>query len=209
MVIGVMSYSFAVGSLTSILSSIDSKQAKLKEKLDILNGIKRQFNLPMELYMRLRQSLKYDHRRNAMDRFEFLNELPNTLKLELSYMMHHEIIDSFPFFKDKSKQFVAYIGPLLRPQRLFKDEYVFMEGDPVEEICFLIKGSVDLVLPKFDDAPFLHIEEGYYFGELDFIQYMRGNDYSLKRQFTVKANEDCEMLCLSRKVCILYIYIYI
>ena len=208
MVVGVISYSFAIGSLTSILASIDSKQAKLKEKLDILNSIRREFNLPMELYMRLRQALKYDHRRNAMDRFEFLNELPNTLKLELSYMMHEEIIDSFPFFKDKSKQFVAYIGPLLRPQRVFKDEYVFMEGDTVEEIYFLIKGTVELVLPKLEDAPYLHISSGYYLGELDFIKYMRGNDISLKRQFTAKAKEDCEMLCLSRKVYI-YIYIYI
>ena len=36
MLIGVVSYSYAIGSLSSLLTSLDTKTAKLKEKLSIL-----------------------------------------------------------------------------------------------------------------------------------------------------------------------------
>lgn len=44
------------------------------------------------------------------------------------------------------------------------------------------------------DAVYLVIEEGYYFGEIDFIY--NGNDG--KRKFTVKAIEECDLLTLSK-----------
>lgn len=40
LIIGVVSFSFAVGSLSTILSSLDTKNAKLKEKLMVLNEIR-------------------------------------------------------------------------------------------------------------------------------------------------------------------------
>lgn len=39
LLVGVIGFSFAIGSLSSILSSLDAKAAKLKEKLQILNEI--------------------------------------------------------------------------------------------------------------------------------------------------------------------------
>ena len=39
MIVGVIAFSFTTGSLTSLLSSYDSSQAKLKEKLSTLNEI--------------------------------------------------------------------------------------------------------------------------------------------------------------------------
>ena len=40
MLLGVIGFSFATGSLSSILSNLDSASAKLKEKLDTLEQIK-------------------------------------------------------------------------------------------------------------------------------------------------------------------------
>jgi len=31
---------------------------------------------------------------------------------------------------------MAFIGPLLRPMKILKDEYIFMEGDPADEGIF-------------------------------------------------------------------------
>ena len=41
MLIGVISFSFATGALSSIISNYDASQAKLKEKMATLNDIKR------------------------------------------------------------------------------------------------------------------------------------------------------------------------
>lgn len=41
MLLGVVGYSYAIGSLSSILTTLDAKTAKLKEKLSILENIRK------------------------------------------------------------------------------------------------------------------------------------------------------------------------
>lgn len=43
MIIGVVSFSFATGSLSSIMSNLDSKEAILKEKIAALNDIQSEY----------------------------------------------------------------------------------------------------------------------------------------------------------------------
>lgn len=45
MLVGAMSYSFAISSFTNLLSSLDSHETKLKEKLDTLNAIRSHYDL--------------------------------------------------------------------------------------------------------------------------------------------------------------------
>jgi cyclic nucleotide gated channel, plant len=161
MLIGVMSYSFAIGSLSSALSSYDKREGKLKERLSTLNDIKKQYNINTELFVRLTKALKYDHSKNVVDKFDFLKELPQNLKLELSYLIHKDIINMFTFFKNKPRDFMSYCGPLLRPVKILKGEYIYVEGDPIDEIYFLIKGQVAMVLKKYSgDIPYVSIDPG-------------------------------------------------
>lgn len=85
---GVVGFSFAIGSLSSVLSSLDAKAAKLKEKLQSLEDMRTEYKIPYDLYRRLRLALNYDHSKNAEEQMNFLNELPASLKVELSVVIH-------------------------------------------------------------------------------------------------------------------------
>ena len=61
MIIGVISFSFLVGSLSSILSNLDSSSAGLKERIATLNEINREYKLDPNLFLELRKAIKYDH----------------------------------------------------------------------------------------------------------------------------------------------------
>lgn len=63
MLIGVVSFSFATGTLSSILSNVDSSKAKVKEKFGILSELKHEYDLSNTLYDELRHALKFDHQR--------------------------------------------------------------------------------------------------------------------------------------------------
>jgi CRP-like cAMP-binding protein len=128
-------------------------------------------------------ALKYDHSKNAAMQFGFLNELPQNLKIELSLIMHKEIIKKIFFFSGKPAHFIAFIGPLLKPLHVEDGTYIYKEKDPIEEIFFLIKGKAAFVHKDIKDSCYLIIESGYYFGEIDFV--FQNNDG--KRKFTVKA----------------------
>ncbi len=45
MIIGVISFSFATGSLSSIIANYDSFEAVLKEKISTLNAISEEYNI--------------------------------------------------------------------------------------------------------------------------------------------------------------------
>lgn len=50
MVIGVIAFSFATGSLSSIIANYDSSTAKLQEKLATLNNIRQDYKISLDLY---------------------------------------------------------------------------------------------------------------------------------------------------------------
>lgn len=74
-----------------------------------------------------------------------LNELPQSLKIELALLMNKEIIKKVYFFKSKPPYFIAFIGPLLKPRRIEADNFIYKEGDPIEDIFFLTKGQAAFV----------------------------------------------------------------
>jgi CRP-like cAMP-binding protein len=193
MLVGIICYSFAVGSLTTLISNMDKKDVKLNEKMGFLRELKDKFKLSYSFYLNVRKSILYDHNRSTIDKYQFLNSLPPNLRLELSYIMHQSSLESFPFFKNKSKQLIATLGPMLKPLRVLKDDYIYMEGDPIDEIYFLSSGSASMVIPELDDLIFLAIDSGYLFGETDLLVEGEGSG---RRKFTVKASKDCELYIL-------------
>ena len=58
MILGVLSFSFASGSLASIISNLDSKNALLKYKLEIIEGIRKDFKLPKKLYIKVKNNIE-------------------------------------------------------------------------------------------------------------------------------------------------------
>jgi hyperpolarization activated cyclic nucleotide-gated potassium channel 1 len=133
MIIGVIAFSFATGSLSSILSNYDASQAKLKEKIATLNDIRSDYDIGPELYDELRIAIKYDHSKNYNDVKQFLEELPYKLRIELAMEIHKDIYTNIEFFNAKDKSFIAWVGPLLKPLLASEQEYIFKEGDDIKE----------------------------------------------------------------------------
>lgn len=136
MIVGVISYSFAISSFTSIITTLDSKMAKLKEKLNTLNNIRSEYDMDFELYWKLKQSLYYDHSKDMTDKMTLINELPSNLKVNLCNVMYRKNVKGIKYLEEKSAHFMATVGPMLRPIKVHKNEYIFMEQDPVDASRF-------------------------------------------------------------------------
>jgi hypothetical protein len=115
MLIGVLSFSFATGALSSIISNYDSSEAKLKEKISTLNSIQSEYKIELSLYNKCVKTVHYDHSRKQKDFIEFLDELPHKIKIELAMKIHEQMYLSIKFFMSKEKSFIAWVGTLLRP----------------------------------------------------------------------------------------------
>jgi hyperpolarization activated cyclic nucleotide-gated potassium channel 2 len=133
MSLGVLMYSFAIGSLSSIVSTLDAKTAEMNQKLQILSSIRKEFDLDQEIYDKVRKVIKYDLSRNQKDRMNFLQELPNKLRIELSQIMHDSVIQKMHFFRDQPSDFIAYVAPLLKPVKFSQADYLYKLDDMMDE----------------------------------------------------------------------------
>jgi hypothetical protein len=50
MLVGVISFSFATGTLSSVIQSYDNKNSMLKEQMDILQDLQDQYNFDIDLF---------------------------------------------------------------------------------------------------------------------------------------------------------------
>ena len=135
---GVLLYSFAIGSLSSIVSTLDQKTAEMNQKLQILSSIKKEFNLDQNIYDKVRKVIKFDLSRNQKDKMMFLQELPNKLRIELSQIMHDKVIQNLYFFRDQPSDFFAYVAPLLKPVKFSQNDYLYKCQDMIDESKFII-----------------------------------------------------------------------
>jgi hypothetical protein len=136
MTCGVFMYSYAIGALSSIVSVFDIKNREMNAKLSILASIKKEYGLKQEIYDKVRKMIKYDMNKNQKDRMNFLSELPNKLRIELSHEMHDTDIHSLYFFKNQPNDFVAYIAPLLKPVKYTQNDILYKIGDNLEESIY-------------------------------------------------------------------------
>ena len=83
--------------------------------------------------------------------------------------MHKGIYTSVSFFKEKPMTFIAWIAPMLIQIEFQKDQYVFLEGENVNYVFFIMKGESGFVLPRYDNSIYILVCQGDHFGLIDMI----------------------------------------
>jgi hypothetical protein len=159
MIIGVISFSFAVGSLSSVLTSLDNLQAKIKQKYTILENIANDYNLDTHFLMRLREVIKYQYTKNEVDKYQLLNDLPPKEKSELAHLMNEELTTKFTFFTKLPSEILLFLLPLIKHVKIHKGDFIFEEGDPADSIYFVVKGKANYVLKKYHETPYINVNE--------------------------------------------------
>lgn len=83
--------------------------------MNILKKLHKDYSLPLELYTRIKQSIRLKYAQDGDDLNAYVDELPHKLKVEVSLYLHEETYNTMVFLKDKSMSFIAWICPLLKP----------------------------------------------------------------------------------------------
>ena len=73
--------------------------------------------------------IKYDIDRNLDEINTFVNELPSGVKTKLLLKIYKNTYQSIRFFADKPDNFITWICPLLQPNIVSQDSYIYYEND--------------------------------------------------------------------------------
>lgn len=170
MIIGVIAFSLASGSLTSIISNYDNANAEYACRLTILNKARAEYKLPIDLYIRLKKSLNFERDKDIEHLHKFVETLPKQLKVEMSLYIYEKRYANLKFFENTdSISLITWMCSLLSPSFYSDKEMIFFEGEPVTQIHFLIKGVASFVLPSFKNMRYITIEKGDHYGIIDII----------------------------------------
>jgi hypothetical protein len=73
--------------------------------------------LPEELYSSIRKTLNFDSTMAVVGLEEFIYQLPETLRISVTYNMHKDVFTNHPFFSNiGNRRLLSFIGQRFRPQ---------------------------------------------------------------------------------------------
>ena len=208
MILGVMAYTFAISSLSSIITTNDIRETKKNEAIDLLHRIDMKYQLETHDYLTLNQHIikKFKEVENYQTEKALLSILGRKEREKLKEILYKKIVKEMRCFEklDKeSAEFQAFaddMSSMFKLKKYKEDTVVYTEKEKVDYIYFILKGSINYVLPEFNDDPYGALEgKGQIFGELEiFNGIIEGKGIWGKRIFSAKTNEESEFLLISK-----------
>jgi len=109
--IGVFTFTFVSGALSSILANYDNREAQLQEKLIYLSKLRQQYKISDKLYLEIKKALTYEFKTNLTGIDTFISQLPVHLKSQISNDLHSSIFRKFTLFREiGGRTFTGWIG---------------------------------------------------------------------------------------------------
>lgn len=149
LVVGIMIYSWSVTSLSNYVQSVDSKTLDYQKKVAILEQIRvTHEKMPSSLYDKISRFLLYKLHNEKKDKNDIVDNLPIGLRNKLIIEMYRGIINKFIFFKNfDNTDFIIKVILAFKPIQATKNERLVNEGDYIQEIIFVKRGSLALEVP--------------------------------------------------------------
>jgi CRP-like cAMP-binding protein len=197
MAIGVCIYSFAVSSVSTLITSYDGVTQRYLKNLEILEEMSKKYPIDGTLYLKVLKFINYDFKFNKTDKYAFIGELPNKTRNDLLYDMYKNMISNFTFFKYGMKfnneDFNSKIVLNMRPVRLFKGDLILRQNDRVGELIFVNQGSVSAQLSYNNrTAKIFELRKFDHFGDI-FVLSNDGSPIDL-----VVKSKTCELYIIKK-----------
>jgi len=194
MLAGVGFYSFTVGSLSSFLTSIDTRESILAAKMGAIQEFAREAGISNECKLKIRSAIKYNTYKSGnvwQDKHSLFNELPKSLRYEVAVTMYSGIAGTVPLLAGKDPAFIIFVLPLFRPLKLGDGEYAYKEGDHADEVYLITQGRINLIL-KSSGIVYKSFLRGSLIGDVEVLKQTR-------RMCNAICHGTCEFLVLMDK----------
>ena len=142
--IGGFVYAMVIASLTSVVSTMDSNQRIVSERLDAVSSYVKNRRFPRHLGRRLRRYFRHFYsQKTAIDEQVILGDLSTALRMEVSSFLVSGLMEGVPMFKALNPEIWAKILPLLRPARFERAEEVGKQNDKCTEMFIVLDGVLE------------------------------------------------------------------
>ena len=143
MLIGTSVFAYVVGSVCSIVASMDKKTSEHQELMDNLSAMSRELSLNENLSLRLRDFFRYRHLGTNMDDWRALLGLMSPdLRGEVALKQCGSWINNVPFFRGAPGRFVVEIALKLMSETYPQSEEIVRAGEISTKMYIVERGVV-------------------------------------------------------------------
>jgi len=192
MILGVGVYGYVIGNVASLLSRMDTAKTHYVATMERLAGFFRYRGVPPHLQRHVFDYYKYLWENQlGYDESTVLNDLPSTLRRELSLVLKRDLVRKVSFLKDASLELVQDLCVEMRAAVYTPGDAIVRAGEVGRHVYFISKGAVEVVDP--DGTTVLgRLSDGDFFGELALLHRQR-------RSATVRALDYCDVYILDKE----------
>ncbi|KAH7280284.1 hypothetical protein KP509_37G059700 [Ceratopteris richardii] len=145
-IIGLLLFALLIGNMQTYLQSLGVRLEEWRVKQSDTEEWMQHRQLPKELRERVRRFNQYKWvTTRGADEEGILQDLPADLKRDIKSHLCLELILEVPLFKEMDRRLLDAICDRLKPVLCTKDTLILTEGDPVNEMLFIIRGNLDSV----------------------------------------------------------------
>ncbi|XP_030493640.2 probable cyclic nucleotide-gated ion channel 16 [Cannabis sativa] len=141
---GLVLFSHLIGNMQSYLQSTTARLEEWRVRRRDTEEWMRHRQLPLELQDRVRRFVQYKWiATRGVDEESILHDLPLDLRRQIQRHLCLALVRRVPFFAQMDDQLLDAICERLVSSLNTKDTYIVREGDPVNEMLFIIRGHLE------------------------------------------------------------------
>ncbi len=191
MLLGASIYALVIANVASLLSNLDAAKAAFHQRMAVIRQYLLARGVAPSTYDLVRDYYDYVwHRYRGSCDIEFLEDLPNSLRIEILHHLTQQLVEQVPLLRDASHTLRDALLLALKSRVFAPNTMLIRESEKGDSIMFLSKGSAEIVSLK-DDKSHGHLEAGDFFGLLSLILEER-------RTASVRASSYCDVFVLEK-----------
>ncbi len=189
--LGAGMYGFIIGNISNLIANMDIAKTSHKEKVERINTFLKYKNIPAPLQRRVNNYYDYLwESRRGYNETAVIEELPLSLKTQITLQMNKELIQKVPLFEHAPDSFLKEVILNLEPVIFTPGDYIMEAGEMGYEMYFISSGRVE-ILSADESITLATLTAGAFIGEMALL-------LSTPRTATVKAVEYCDLYMLTK-----------
>ena len=148
--IGMLINALIIGSAASIVGELDEAASIRKAKMDGIKALLRQHRVGRGLRQRVLLYLDYlwGSQGAVADVGQLIEDLPYTLRLQLTMTMHKKLFTDVPLFRHTDTRIVCVMVQRMQPVISLPGEVILEEGCAAKGLFVLQKGQCDVLIVR-------------------------------------------------------------
>ncbi|KAF5182210.1 Cyclic nucleotide-gated ion channel protein [Thalictrum thalictroides] len=166
---GLILFALLIGNMQTYLQSLTIRLEEMRVKRRDSEQWMHHRMLPQDLRERVRRYDQYKWlETRGVDEENLVQSLPKDLRRDIKRHLCLALVRRVPLFDNMDERLLDAICERLKPSLYTEDTYIVREGDPVDEMLFIIRGRLESVTTDGGRSGFFNrslLKEGDFCGE--------------------------------------------